>query len=84
MRGLRDIYRIYANNREDTKKFLIKELRKITLITLKANAVVKYPMLDFRTASSLYLEDMVVNNLGLEQSREILGTRLVSIKKATA
>ena len=84
MRGLRDIYRIYANNREDTKKFLIKELRKITPITLKANAVVKYPMLDFRTASSLYLEDMVVNNLGLEQSREILGTRLVSIKKATA
>ena len=84
MRGLRDIYRIYANNREDTKKFLIKELRKITPITLKANAVVKYPMLDFRTASSLYLEDMVVNHLGLEQSREVLGTRLVSIKKATA
>ena len=84
MRGLRDIYRIYTNNREDTKKFLIKELRKITPITLKANAVVKYPMLDFRTASSLYLEDMVVNNLGLEQSREISGTRLVSIKKATA
>lgn len=84
MRGLRDIYRIYANNREDTKKFLINELRKITPITLKANAVVKYPMLDFRTASSLYLEDMVVNNLGLEQSREVLGTRLVSIKKVTA
>lgn len=84
MRGLRDIYRIYANNREDTKKFLIKELRKITPITLKANAVVKYPMLDFRTASSLYLEDMIVNNLGLEQSREILGTRLVPIKRATA
>ena len=84
MRGLRDIYRIYVNNREDTKKFLIKELRKIAPITLKANAVVKYPMLDFRTASSLYLEDMVVNNLGLEQSREISGTRLVPIKKVTA
>lgn len=84
MRGLRDIYRIYANNREDTKEFLIKELRKITPISLKANAVVKYPMLDFRTASSLYLEDLVVDNIGLEQSREVLGTRLVSIKKATA
>ena len=84
MRGLRDIYRIYVNNREDTKKFLIKELRKIAPIILKANAVVKYPMLDFRTASSLYLEDMVVDNLGLEQSREISGTRLVPIKKVTA
>ena len=84
MRGFRDVYKLYANNREDTKKFLIKELRKITPMTLKANAVVKYPMLDFKTAVSLYLEDMVVNNLGLEQSREVLGTRLVSIKKATA
>lgn len=84
MRGFRDMYKLYANNREDTKKFLIKELRKITPMTLKANAVVKYPMLEFKTAVSLYLEDMIVNNLGLEQSREILGARLVSIKKATA
>lgn len=84
MRGFRDMYKLYADNREDTKEFLIKELRKITPMTLKANAVVKYPMLEFKTAVSLYLEDMVVNNLGLEQSREVLGTRLVSIKKATA
>ena len=84
MRGFRDMYKLYADNRKDTKEFLIKELRKITPMTLKANAVVKYPMLEFKTAVSLYLEDMVVNNLGLEQSREVLGTRLVSIKKATA
>lgn len=84
MRGFRDIYKLYTDNRKDTKEFLIKELRKITPMTLKANAVVKYPMLEFKTAVSLYLEDMVVDNLGLEQSREVLGTRLVPIKKVTA
>lgn len=84
MRGFRDIYKLYTDNRKDTKEFLIKELRKITPMTLKANAVVKYPMLEFKTAVSLYLEDMVVDNLGLEQSREISGTRLVPIKKVTA
>lgn len=82
MRGLRDIYKLYANNRKETKQFLIDELRMITPMTLKANSVVKYPMLEFKTAVSLYLEDMVVNALGLEQSREVSGTKLVPIKKA--
>ena len=82
MRSLRDIYKLYANDREATKEFLIEELRQITPIGLKAKATVKYPMLDMKTAVSLYTEDMVVKNLGLEQSREVSGTRVVPIKKA--
>lgn len=46
-----------------------------------AKATVKYPMLDMKTAVSLYTEDMVVKNLGLEQSREVSGTRVVPIKR---
>ena len=39
-------------------------------------------MLDFRSALSLYLEDIVVDKLGLEQSREVVGTKVVPIKNA--
>lgn len=81
MRSLRDIYKLYANDRETTKEFLIEELRQITPVGLKAKATVKYPMLDMKTAVSLYTEDMVVKNLGLEQSREVSGTRVVPIKR---
>ena len=81
-RALRDIYKLYANDRELTKQFLIGELRSITPTILKANAVVKYPILDIKTAVSLHLEDMIVGNLGLEQSREIVGTKVVPIRKA--
>ena len=84
MKGLADIYKLYANNRQDTKKMLSDFLRTVTPTILKSNAVTKYPMLDFRSALSLYLEDIVVYNLGLKQSREISGTKLVPIKKATA
>lgn len=84
MKGLADIYKIYSNNREDTKELFSDMLRKTTPTLLKSNAVTKYPILDFRSALSLFLEDIIVDNLGLEQSREIYGTKLVPIKKATA
>ena len=82
MRALRDAYKLYANNREETKEYLIRGFRKINPVTLKANAVVKYPMLDMKTAVSLFVEDLIVENLGLEQSREVVGTRVMPIKKA--
>ena len=84
IKALKDIYNIYADDREATKKLLSKEFRKIMPVNLKANALAKYPMLDFRTAVSLYVEDLIVKNLGLKQSRQIKGTRLVAIEKKTA
>lgn len=83
-RSLRDMYKLYAQDRNETKKFLSNEFRKITPENLKANACSKYPILDFRTAVSLYVEDMIVNGLKLEQSRVIEGTKIVFIKKRTA
>ena len=82
IRALRDIYNIYASDREATKQMLSEEFRKMMPINLKANALTKYPILDFRTAVSLYVEDMVVERLGLEQSRKVEGTKVVPIKKA--
>ena len=82
MKGLADIYKIYASNRESTKELLGTVLREVTPSILKSKAVTKYPMLDFRAALSLYLEDIVVNNLRLDQSREVNGTKIVPIKKA--
>lgn len=84
MRSLRDIYKLYTDNRKETKKLLIKELRGLEPITVKARAVVNYPMLEMKTAISLYLEDLVVNKLGLEQSREVLGAKVMPIKKVSS
>lgn len=81
IRSLRDAYRLYANNREDTSELLIRELRETTPVILKASAVAKYPMLEFKTACSLYVEDMIVSELGLEHTREIVNDKVLSINK---
>ena len=82
IRSLRDVYKLYSKDRAKIKKFLVNILRKTTPVLLKSQAVSKYPVLDFRTAVSLYVEDMVVEEFNLKQSREISGTRLVPIKTA--
>ena len=83
-RALRDMYKLYAQDRNETKEFLSNNFRQITPENLKANALTKYPVLDFRTAVSLYVEDIIVEGLGLEQSRQIEGTKVIFIKKRTA
>ena len=82
MKGLADIYKLYADDRYETEELFSEELRGITPAILRSRAVTKYPMLDFRSALSLYLEDIVVDKLGLEQSREVVGTKVVPIKNA--
>lgn len=81
IKALCDIYVLYANNREETKEFLSTYLREISPKSFRANSVSAYKMLNERAACSLYAEDLVVNELGLEQSREVLGTRLVAINR---
>lgn len=83
MKVLLDMYKLYPEDRDKVQKYLIKELRKITPLLLKARGVAKYPFLDYRLAMSLYAEDMIVENLGLEQAREVKenSTKLVMIKK---
>ena len=82
IRALRDAYKLYVNNRTETTELLVQELRETTPVIFKSNAVAKYPMLEFKTACSLYLEDMIVSELGLEHTREIINDKVVSIKKS--
>lgn len=81
-RTLRDIYKLYVEDRKEISEYLSKEFRRITPLILKANAVTKYPLLEARMAVSMYVEDMLVENLGLEQTREVKGTRVLRIAKA--
>lgn len=81
-RTLRDIYKLYVEDRKEISEYLSKEFRRITPLILKANAVTKYPLLEVRTAVSMYVEDMLVENLGLEQTREVKGTKVLRIAKA--
>lgn len=81
LRALKDAYCLYTNDKTEVKRFLISILRSISPRNLNAEAVAKYPMLAPGSALSLYIEDLIVNNLHIEQSREIVGSRIRPIKK---
>ena len=81
IRGLRDIWRYYPDNREDAKEFLIGWLRERTPEIFKAKAVSRYPMPDYRSACSLYMEDLLVDNIDLKHVRHAEGKSVTQIKK---
>ncbi len=76
LRCLKDIYKYYPNNTENAKEFLSKYLRKLDPNHLKAEAVTNYPLLDFKIACSLYLEDLLVENLELNHVRTVDGKKV--------
>lgn len=82
MRSLRDIWKFYPEHRELTADYLSKWLREREPAHLKAKAVTKYAMLDFKTACSLYLEDLLVDNVDLHHVRTVEG-KSVSVIKAS-
>lgn len=71
MRALKDIYKLYPNDREAVEKCMVKYLRKIEPVFLKSEAVVQYPMLDFKIACSLFVEDIVVRELNEDHRRQV-------------
>lgn len=77
LKMLRDIWKLYADDREKTKAYLGDFLRTLDPQTLKANAVAKYPILNAETAVSLYAEDKCVENLGLDHMRVVNGKAIV-------
>ena len=76
LRSLKDIYKYYPNDREAAKEFLSKYLRKMNPDHFRAEAVTNYPLLDYKTASSLYLEDLLVENLELNHVRIVDGKKV--------
>ena len=79
MRGLRDMYVFYGDNLDSVKEFISKKFRGISPTLLISIANTKYPMLDKRTAVSMYFEDCVVDGLGLNRNRIVEGTKAVRL-----
>mgnify|MGYP006875733479 FL=1 len=71
MRALRDLYKLYPENRTDVEKTMVKYMRKIEPVFLKSEAVVQYPLVDYKIACSLFLEDIVVRELNAKHKRKI-------------
>lgn len=81
MRALRDIWKYYPNKRKETTDYLAKWLREREPAQFKANAVARYGMLDCKTACSLYLEDLLVDNIGLSHVRYVDGKSVAILSK---
>lgn len=77
--ALRDIWAIYPDSREETKSFLSQYLRSYDPAQVKAEAQVKYPILDYRIACSMLLEDITVDNLSLNKCRTIDNGKIVKL-----
>lgn len=83
LRGLRDIWKYYPNDREKAEEFLTTWLRERTPEVFKAKAVTRYPMPDYRSACSLYLEDLLVDNIDLLHARSVEGKSITMVNKAS-
>lgn len=81
LRGLRDTWKYYPEHREQAKEFLTGWLRERTPDIFKAKAVSRYPMLDYRSACSLYMEDLLVDNIDLKHVRQVEGKSITQITK---
>ena len=79
MRGLRDMHLFYGDNLDKVKNYISKKFRGISPTLLISIANTKYPMLDKRTAVSMYFEDCVVNELKLDRKRIIEGTKAIKL-----
>lgn len=79
MRSLKDIWCLYPDNRDEISNTIIKYLRKIDPVFLKSEAVVKYPLLDYKTATSLYLEDIIVRDMNETHKRTVENGKVVTV-----
>ena len=77
--ALRDIWRYYPENREVAADYLAKWLREREPAQFKAKAMARYGMLDHRTACSLYLEDLLVDNVDFQHVRSVEGKTVTMV-----
>lgn len=82
-RAFRDAWKYYPSDRVKTKEFLSIYLKGKTPLLIKAEAITKYKYLDMKSAVSFYVEDLLVKNLNLQQTRKLTSndTKLEVIRK---
>lgn len=81
--ALRDVWKYYPDNREQTAEYLANWLREREPAQFKAKAMARYGLLDHRTACSLYLEDLLVDNIDLHHVRTVEGKSVTVIGRAS-
>lgn len=79
MYAIRDMYRLYPENREKIAIHIADYLRGKTPTFVKSNANVKYPIVDFTIATSLFIEDILVREMKLKQMRKIVNGKVVKV-----
>lgn len=79
--SLRDIWKYYPEDREETKDLLSKILRPVNPDVFSSKAVAKYPEIYKETACSLYLEDLVSEELRLPHIRTFIDGKLTKHRK---
>lgn len=78
-RIFKDMYVLYPDKRNEIANVLAEYLRPLTPNEFKAEAMHTYPKLDFRTALSMYTEDIVVEKLNLKHARTIVDDKVFNI-----
>lgn len=71
MIALKDIWKYYPESRKETSEHLSAWLRDNDPAKFKAKAVARYGLLDKRAACSMYLEDLIVDNIDLQHTRHL-------------
>lgn len=77
--ALRDAYVTYPYKRNEIADILIEYFRPITPTEFKAEAVTRYPKLDSETACTVYVKDIIAENMGLNYTREIADSKVVNV-----
>lgn len=80
MRALRGIYVAHEDMRTEVHKFLSDELRQVDPEKFKSYAVVRYPKRDYKSACTLYTEDIVCEHFGIEKRIYLQNDKLVNKK----
>lgn len=79
MSSLKDIWRYYPENREELSDWIGRWLREREPVRFKAKASARYELLAERLACSLYLEDLIVDNIDLNHVRTVEGRTVTVI-----
>ena len=84
IRLLSSIWKVYPQNREETKNFLGKYLRSFDPVLLRAKGQAKYDMLHYYIGASLFLEDVLVENLNLTHKRRVEGKQVIPFSQTVS
>lgn len=79
MRSMRDLWKYYPENRIEIKECLSEYLRDKDYRYLHSKANAKYELLGPGNAMTMYFEDIVVDELGLNHKREVENNKLKEI-----